>query len=201
MSSIAKDKATTDFKVLDEGTHLAICDAVIDIGLQETAWGSQQENVWFRFEVPAERIQFAKDGEEFDEPMTIWTRYNKTLSKKSTLRKDLVGWRGREFTAEELAGFELFNVTGQPCLITVVHNQTADRTYANISGITQVMRGQNIPPQELDTIRFSPDDDDQWESVPEWLQKKFDARIEQEEDPATAEAESVDDFEDKDVCF
>ncbi len=182
MGSIVKENGG-DFKVLDEGTHLSICDAVIDVGLQNTPWGSQQEHVHMRFEVPAERVQFIRDGEELDEPMTIWARFNKTLNRKATLRKDLESWRGRKFTEEELQGFELFNVAGKPCLITVVHNQTADRTYANISGIAQVMKGQEIPAQELDAILFSPDDTDQYKDVPEWLQKKFDERVEIEEVP------------------
>ena len=193
MGSIVKDKGG-DFKVLDEGTHLAICNAVVDIGLQNTVWDSQQENVWLRFEVPAERIQYIKDGEEIDEPMTIWTRYNKTLNKKATLRKDLDAWRGRNFSEDELQGFDLFNLVGKPCLITVVHNQPGDRIYANISAIAKVMKDQEIPGQELESICFSPNDTDQYENVPEWLQEKFDNRVELEE--LVEEPAANDDFED-----
>lgn len=198
MGSIVKEKGG-DFKVLDEGTHLAICDAVVDVGLQNTQWESQQEHVHMRFEVPAERVQFIRDGVEVDEPMTIWTRFNKTLNKKATLRKDLESWRGRKFTEEELKGFELFNIAGKPCLITVVHNTTADRTYANISGIAQVMKGQEVRAQELDTIVFSPDDTDRYQDLPEWLQEKFDSRVELEvaaEEPAANDAFVEDDLED-----
>ena len=35
MGSIAKQKSV-DFEPLDEGTHLAICNAVVDVGLQQT---------------------------------------------------------------------------------------------------------------------------------------------------------------------
>ena len=193
MGSIVKDKGG-DFKVLDEGTHLAICNAVVDIGLQNTVWDSQQENVWLRFEVPAERIQYIKDGAEIDEPMSIWTRYNKTLNKKATLRKDLDAWRGRNFSEDELQGFDLFNLVGKPCLITVVHNQSGDRIYANISAIAKVMKDQEISGQELESICFSPNDTDQYENVPEWLQEKFDNRVELEE--LAEEPAANDDFED-----
>ena len=98
MGSIAKQKSTADFDPLDEGTHLAICNAVVDIGLQPTPWGTDQEHVWLRLEVSAERVQFTPNGEEVDEPMVIWTRYNKTLTKKANLRKDLDAWRGKDFT-------------------------------------------------------------------------------------------------------
>lgn len=198
MSSIAREKSS-DFKPLNKGIHLAICDALVDIGLQETPWGDK-EQVSLRFEVPAERIQFTKDGEEIDEPQIIWTRYTKNLHKKSNLRQDLESWRGKPFTKEELAGFDLFKLVGKPCQLVVVHNVTDDRTYANVQSITAVHKSQEIPAQELPSIRFSPDDTDQWKEVPEWLQKRFDARIEpDEEEPTTADAESVDDFEDGDI--
>jgi len=192
MSSIARQKSSGDFTPLVEGTHLAICNAVVDIGLQPTPWGTDQEHVWLRFEVSAERVQFTRNGEEVDEPMVIWTRYNKTLSKKANLRKDLDKWRGKDFTTEELDGFELFNLVGKPCLISVVHNHVEDRTYANVSGITKIMKGQDVPDWELDAIRFSPDDTDQYRDVPEWLQEKFDARLE----PPKPEPAANDDFSD-----
>lgn len=192
MGSIAKEK-TGDYKFLDEGTHLAICDAVVDVGLQNTPWDSQQEHVWVRFEVPAERVSFIRDGMEVDEPMTIWTRYNKTISKKATLRKDLVAWRGREFTPDELAGFDLFNIAEKACLITVVHNESGDKTYANISGIAQIMKGQEVPAQELDTVLFSPQDTDAFDDLPEWLQEKFEERVEVEPDEPAANEDLPDD--------
>ena len=193
MGSIARQKSSSDFQPLDEGTHLAVCNGVVDIGLQETPWGNK-EQVWLRFEVPDERISFNRDGEEVEGPQIIWTRYNKTLTKKANLRKDLDAWRGRDFTAEELEGFDLFNLIGKPCLITVVHNQTDDRTYANIAGIAKILKNQEVPVWELDAIRFSPDDTDQYDDLPEWLQERFDARLE----PPKPEAKTDDDFKDDD---
>jgi hypothetical protein len=192
MGSIAKQKSSTDFKPLDEGTHTAICNAVIDIGLQSTPWGTK-EQVWLRFEVPAERVSYIKDGLEVEGPQIIWARYNKTLTKKANLRKDLDAWRGKEFTTEELGGFDLFRLVGKPCLITVVHNHGDDRTYANIAGITKILRNQQVPDWELNAIRFSPEDTDQYEDVPEWLQEKFDSRLELPEPEPAANDHFVDD--------
>ena len=145
-----------------------------------------------RFEVPDERITYVKDGEEIEAPQIIWTRYNKTLTKKANLRKDLDAWRGKEFTAEELEGFDLFKLVSKPCLITVVHNHTDDRTYANIAAIAKILKNQEVPVWELDAIRFSPDDTDQYDDVPEWLQEKFDNRLE----PPKSKPAANDDFSD-----
>ena len=199
MPSIAKQKSNADFEPLDEGTHLAICDAVIDVGLQTTPWGADQEQVWLRFEVPAERISFIKDGLEVDAPQVVWTRYNKTLTKKANLRKDLEAWRGREFTAEELDGFDLFSLAGKPCLLTVVHNQAKDRTFANVSAVTKILKGQQVPAMENDPIKFSPDDTDQFDDVPEWLQEIFKTRLEYPPEPEPEPDER--DFHDDDIDF
>jgi len=206
MGSIAKQKLSAEFTPLDEGTHLAICNAVIDIGLQSTPFGVQ-EHVWLRFEVPAERISFIKNGEEIDAGQIIWSRYNKTLTKKANLRKDLEAWFGREFTSDELDGFDLFNLSGMPCLLTVVHNHKDDRTFANVTAIAKILKGQVVPPMEQDAIQFSPDDTDSYDDVPEWLREKFDDRLE----PPTPVKRSVEmveteqvsesDFHDDDIPF
>lgn len=199
MSSIAKQKSNADFEPLDEGTHLAICNAVIDVGLQATKWDKNQEHVWLRFEVPAERIQYIKDGLEVDAPQVIYAKYNKTLTRKANLRRDLEGWRGREFTAEELDGFDLFSLVGHPCLLTVVHNQGKDRTWANVSAVTKILKGQQVPAMENDPIKFSPDDTDQYDDVPEWLQEQFDSRLELPPEPEPEPDEA--DFHDDDIPF
>ena len=67
MGLLAKEKLS-DFKLLEPGTHLAICNAVIGVGLQQTIFGSK-EKVYIRWEVPAERVQYEKDGEQVNLPM------------------------------------------------------------------------------------------------------------------------------------
>ena len=192
----------SEFQPLDAGTHLAICDAVVAVGRQKTKFGNK-DTLYLRFEVPAERFESTRDGEEVDEPGTIWARYNNNLHEKAKLRQHLEAWRGEDFTPqEEVDGFDLSTLLGKPCVISVKHNQNGGKTYANVDTVAKVMKGQEIPPQELPSICFGPDDTDQWEDLPEWLQKYYDARIEPEKTEQTEhpdKSDSVDGFEDKDV--
>lgn len=197
MGSIARQKAG-NFKPLPEGTHLAVCSAVVDVGLQESPWGDK-ETVFLRFEVPAERIKKTQNGYETDEPAVHWQRYNKTLNKKADLYKDLKAWRGRDFTDEELAGFDLFNIVGKCCQLAVVHNRKEDRVYANLEAVVAPPKGIQAPPAELEELRFSPNDTDQYKELPEWLQKYFDGRLEMAE--PEPEPEPEDDFVDDDIPF
>ena len=176
MKCIVREKSNSDFEVIDEGTHVGICIGVIDIGTQETRYGPKVQAI-LQFEIPEDRVQYVKEGEEFDVPRTISKLYNKTLTKGSILRKDLESWRGKEFTSEEAAEFDLFVLVGKPCLLTVVHTNANDRVYANITGISKIMKGQVIPAQELKPIRFSPEYPDQYDDLPMWLRDKFDKRI------------------------
>ena len=204
MAILAKLKPS-EFKPLDAGTHLAICDAVVAVGLQETKFGIK-DTLFLRFEVPAERIQYIKDGEEIDEPMTIWARYNNNLHEKAKLRQHLEAWLGKNFTPqEEVDGFDLSTLLGKPCVISVKHIQDGNNTYANVDTVAKIMKGQEIPPQELPSICFGPDDTDQWEDVPKFLQDYYDARVKLE-DPKEPDQKVIpmpekptDDFEDEDI--
>jgi len=206
MAILAKLKPS-EFKLLDAGTHLAICDAVVAVGLQETKFGIK-DTLFLRFEVPAERIQYIKDGEEIDEPMTIWARYNNNLHEKAKLRQHLEAWRGKDFTPqEEVDGFDLSTLLGKPCVISVKHNQNGNKTYANVDTVAKIMKGQEIPPQELPSICFGPDDTDQWEDLPKFLQDYYDTRVKLEE-PKEPDQKVIpmpekptDDFEDEDIGF
>jgi len=62
-----------------------------------------------------------------------------SLQDKATLRKDLVSWRGREFTKEEADGFHLKNVLGAWAMLSIaksVGNNGKD--YTNIMSINPV---------------------------------------------------------------
>jgi len=70
--------------------------------------------------------------------MTVSKNFTVTLAEKSTLRKDLQTWRGKDFTADELRGFELKNVLGQWAMISVVETENNGNTYTNIANINPV---------------------------------------------------------------
>jgi len=138
MATIAKDSGGGDYTPAPEGTHIARCVRVIDLGTQK---GSQQypdakHKVLIAWELCEERTEY----EGVMTPILVSKRYTLSLHKKAGLRHDLESWRGRPFTAEELDGFDLVKVLGHPCMITIVHAPSADgsRTYANIKAVTSV---------------------------------------------------------------
>ena len=73
------------------------------------------------FELPNLTKEF-KPGEG-QKPFSIGKEYTLSLSSKSNLYKDLVSWRGKPFTEEELEGFDLSKLLGKPCQIQIIHKQ------------------------------------------------------------------------------
>lgn len=156
------------------GTHIAICFRIVDIGTQpDTGYGEKHKLV-INWELPHERIQI----EGKDLPMSVSKIYSVSLNKKASLRKDLVAWRGREFTAKELEGFELKNVLGKACQVTIVHNEEGRAKVDSVVGLPKGMDpGKPVNP----LVEYSIDDgrDNQtYKNLPEWLRKMCDACLE-----------------------
>lgn len=111
-----------------EGITQAVCVDVVDMGMQPSKYG-EKHKCYFRFETPA------RDSKGAPIYVRSWP-YSVSLNEKANLRRDLEKWRGRAFTAQELAGFDLESVIGAPVLLNITHNAADDGTvYSNINGI------------------------------------------------------------------
>lgn len=132
-----------EFELPPAGTHLALCYRVIDLGTQTgTYMGKPKVNhkILLSWELPDEKM---KDGR----PFTISQRYTWSMSEKAILRKHLEGWRGLSFTDADFgpAGFNIKNVIGKGCVLTITHDTKGEKTYANITGVGKMMRGMAAP--------------------------------------------------------
>jgi hypothetical protein len=155
------------------GTHIAVCFGLVDIGTQpDTGFGETMKLV-IMWELPHERMVF--DG--IEKPMAISRFYGHSLSKKANLRKDLVGWRGREFTPEELKGFDLKNILGKPCQVSVVLNESGKSV---VDAVVALPKGLQVPPPFNPLVEYSVDQgrNATYGKLPEWLRKCCDQALE-----------------------
>jgi len=147
---IARATQASTFKPVPPGSHLARCYRIIDLGTQKTTFQGESRSikkVMFQWEVHSEDDDGPLKTDK-GEPMSISKNYTLSLSDKAVLRADLEAWRGREFTREELRGFELKNVLGAWCLITVTKATGNDgKEYTNITAVSPVPKAmkQNLP--------------------------------------------------------
>ncbi len=163
--------------LVTEGTHQAICNMVVDHGLQETTYmgiSSHKHQYYIRWELPMERIEWEQDGEKKEGPAVTGKFYTLSLSDKANLRKDLESWRGKKFTKEELDGFDVGVLLGKACQVTITHNEA--KTYANVTTVAGWPKGVELRTAECPLVIHDADTDS-YDLLPEWLRKKLDNRL------------------------
>jgi hypothetical protein len=210
MAIMAEDTGGRDFKKVPPGCHFAICNMVVDLGIQETTYKGQsksQHKVYLRWEVPDERVSYEKDGRQVEGPCSIGAVYTLSLSEKANLRKVLENWRGKSFTAQELRGFDITSVAGKCCQVMVQHKASGDKTYANVTGVMGTSREQKerarTAKSEVGVLVYSLDEPDEaiHEQLPNWIKEKLEGRIAAPSaHSASAHAPAGDDFDD-DIPF
>lgn len=177
------------FKSIPEGTHIAICNMVVDLGDQDSPMYGVKHQIYLRFEVPSERINYQVDGKDHEGPGVIGQSYNFTLAEKATLRKHLEGWRGKSFADNELmdsAGnpiYDVSKVVGKACQISVGKTETGN---AKIAAIIALPKGMAVPTAENELIVYDDDNKDNLRRLPDWMQEKLGKSPRPMMDPADA---------------
>jgi hypothetical protein len=184
MALIAKESGGGggDFTPVPQGMHLARCYRVVDLGTQETSYQGKVKNlakVMLQFEVHGEDESGKPIVTDKGEPMSISKNFTLSLGEMATLRKDLQTWRGREFTPEELRGFELKNVLGAWAMISVIKAMgTNGKEYTNIAAILSVppaikKAGLPTPHNELKIFSIDEADTTLFDSFSKSLKEKI----------------------------
>ena len=168
MSLTVNGSSATSIEPIEEGTHLGVCNMLVDLGMQyNETYKNSSRKVLIGWEIPDETIEL-DDGPH---PRQISKRYTASLNEKSTLRSDLAAWRGRDFTPEELAAFDLRNIVGASCLINVIHKESNGKTYANIGNIMALPKGMTKGKLSEPAVIFDLDTDpvEDVDKLPKWI--------------------------------
>lgn len=138
---------TASFKPPPAGTFPAICYRVIDLGTQSSVFKGKTKRlhkVMLSWEIHDDEAKM-DDGQ----PMSIHQRYTWSMNEKSVLRRDLASWRGKDFTEADFGdnGFDIRNLLGKACLLTITHKDKDGSTYANMTAVSKLPKGLNVPAQ------------------------------------------------------
>lgn len=168
-----------DFKRAPSGSHIAVCNMVVDCGIQpgSQAFPTPKRKLYVRFEIPAERVEYEKDGKSVEGPLTIGSFYTASLNEKATLRKHIEGWRGRSFSDTEASQFDVSTILGKACMLSVVESEHAGKTYSNIAGIGSIPKGVPSPEAENPLLYYDDDKSGGFDSLPKWLREKIENQI------------------------
>ena len=153
-------KADSDnFEKAPTGTVQAVCTFIHDIGHQPGEYQGRP-NVRHQIIVSWELSEKMTQGEYAGKPFMVSKYYTLSLSEKSNLRKDLENWRGKAFTAEELAGFDVEAIKNANCLLSITETENGKR---KVSGVAALPKG--MAPIEASQILPSP-------KFMEWIEKE-----------------------------
>lgn len=197
MATYAAKGGGKDFEKCEEGTHMAVCTLVADVGLQPgnpkftgvvdkngkpDSRGLPTPKVYLRWEVPGQRITYERDGVETEGPAIIYANFRASMNEKATLRKMIESWRGKGFTDAEAEQFDVRNLIGQTCMLQVVHSD--DGQYANVKNVMAPPKGTPKLAPEGKTLYFGPDDDAAYNELPNFLKEKWDGQLDNKPAPA-----------------
>lgn len=172
MAMILSEKQKSDFKPIEEGTYVAVCCHLVDIGDHYSEQYDKTQHKclinWELFDAGTVTVN------EQEVNRTISNRYTMSFSSKSTLRKDLRAWRGREFTDEELKRFDLKNILGAYCQLGIIHKTGSNgNTYSNVASIMSLPKSFPRPEQTNTTLYWDFEEseigDNVWQLLPEWI--------------------------------
>lgn len=171
MSLTVNEGAASAIPLLPEDVYPAVCSMLVDLGDQYSEkFGKTSRKVLIGWELPGERL-------DNGEPRRLSNTYTASLNAKGNLRKDLVSWRGRDFTPDELKAFDLRNVVGVPCMISVIHKVGQDGTKrAVIGGVMKLPKGMAPAAPSSAPVIFdldAPDAAARMGELPEWIQSRI----------------------------
>lgn len=146
------DSGGGDFQQAPAGTHVARCVRILDLGTQFGEYQGKptsSRKIVVSWELPNALMT---EGDFAGKPFIVGKWYTASIGEKANLRKDLVNWRGKEFTDEELKGFDVKKLLGVPCMLSLTPNEKGK---VRVTGIMKLPQGTTCPPQINPNLYFS----------------------------------------------
>jgi len=151
---VATDSGSSnDFENPEAGTYAGRCIRVVDVGTRDNEWKGEvkkQRQVRITWEI-SEKMS---DGR----PFVVADSYTLNIGEKANLGKLLNGWRGKPFTDEEKAGFDLATIIGVPGLVSVSYKESKGKQYQNVKSVLQLPKGMTVEDQFNDSFLFDIED-------------------------------------------
>jgi hypothetical protein len=173
----ATNKGGSNYEPIAAGTYAARCYQMIHIGTaEENILGQVKKlnKVRITWELPTETKVFKEENGE--QPHVISKEFTLSMNEKATLRKFLEGWRGKSFTEKEAESFDITVLLGKPCMLSIIHKQAKNgNTYAEISSVSSVPKGMNVPEQinPLKELNYDKFDWELFETLPDFIKDKM----------------------------
>jgi hypothetical protein len=151
MLTVSAEQSGT-FELPPAGAVAARCCRLLDLGSQPGEFKGKQ-TMKRKILVSWELAEMRAD----ETPFQISRRFTTSLAEKAAMRGFLEAWRGRAFTPEELAGFDLRKLLNAPAMLNIATVTRDGKDYANILSISPLPRGMTAPDLTAPAVCFDID--------------------------------------------
>lgn len=132
-----------------EGTHVATCVGLIQIGTIEREFKGEKkwvDKLRFTFELPEELHVFKEeDGEK---PLVVSAEYSNSMGGKSKLRPIVEGILGVALHDAEAYSYDMEDLLGRSCLISITHQVSKKgNKYVVIKSTSPLLKNMPVPKQ------------------------------------------------------
>lgn len=142
-----------------QGMQIARCYRLIDLGTQKKIYNGAVTGEGRKIRAVFELL--GEDRMQDGRPFVLSKTWLLSMYEGSSLRKDLTSWRGKSFTQEEAASFDVSKLLGAYCMLNLVEEKGEDgKVRVNISSITPMIKGLPKPPGVNEVEIFDLDNPD-----------------------------------------
>lgn len=211
MATIAGGLKKREMPLITAGTHVATIYRFMNLGTRiQVFQGIEKETpdtvIRITFEVTGEKHQFTyrnDDGveETVEKPLVIDKEFNLTMGPKSKLRPFVEGIIGTPLTDDEAYAFDLEQLIGKSCLVSIAHKPSKKdgRIFANIISTAPLMKGMEAPAlyNKISVFDINTCTKEEFDALPQFLREKTEVSDEYKKrfNPQTSE------LKDEDVPF
>lgn len=144
-------KGEGSYEPAPQGPAAAVCVDVVNLGTVETRFGAKHklDIVW-----SIDKRMKAKDRNSLGRPYLVQQRYTVSLHEKSTLRQHLEAWFGKKMSDKTVKeGFDLEKLIGRGAYLSIRHNESDGKVYANVVAVMPLPEGMPKPIPDPEYVR------------------------------------------------
>lgn len=153
--SLTVSASSNSFELPPVGPVAGRCCRIVDLGSQAGEYQGKptlKRKIKISWELAESRI----DGSAHH----IARYFTLSLAENSRLLPFLQAWRGKPFTSDELAGFDLKRLLGAPAMLNIGHTQRNGRDRADILSVSPMPKGMAAPDMTTAPLSFDIDGED-----------------------------------------
>ncbi len=169
-------KSTVNRVLPPVGTHIGRVIEIIYLGTQKVTWKGQDKELFkvrIKWELPLKKHVF-KEGDK-EKPFVVNSEYTLSMGSKANLRPIVEGIIGVSLKDEEANAYDLDDLLGQSCLVSITHKEGESGKYVIVNTTSPLMEGQTCPPpfNAIRILSFDKWNEEFFTSLPDFIKDKI----------------------------